>query len=62
MYKIVDYYRNQIWLRNLQEKTLSIIWNWENFIPIVCWSAHMDDLAKNSQYRWFKGVIKFTWN
>jgi hypothetical protein len=60
--KVRLYYRNQIWLQNLQSRTLNENWKWKNFIPIICWKDHMEDLAKNSKYRWFKGVIKFTWN
>lgn len=53
--------RNKLWLQNI--KNILITWNntdWKNFIPIIAWWAHAQDLSEQAKDFWFKGVIIFT--
>lgn len=60
-YKYVIENRNKLWLQNMKNILLS--WNninWKNFIPIIAWWAHAEDLSSQAKNFWFKWVIIFT--
>lgn len=54
-------YRNYFWLKNIWRELTYWNYTWKNFVPLVCWYLHSDDLIAQSKNFWFKGVIKFTW-
>ena len=52
-------YRNFFWLKNIQSELIKWTNDWKNFVPIVCWAFHAQDLITQSKNMWFKWVIRF---
>ncbi len=53
--------RNNLWLQNITNiLTSSNNNNWKNFIPIIAWWLHAQDLSVQAKNFWFKWVIIFT--
>jgi hypothetical protein len=52
-------YRNYFWLKNIQWELIKWTNDWKNFVPIVCWAMHAQDLIAQSKNMWFKWVIRF---
>lgn len=53
--------RNSLWLKNT--KWILLSWsnsNWKNFIPIISWGAHKDNLVIQAKDYLFRWVIVFT--